>query len=152
MTDTIQQQWEKQKAIKPGTILHDTFEDGVRFVVVQSHSHLCGYLGIPLEHPLAGFDYGLLSVDCHGGLTFGSAGDDKYLPSGYFWYGWDYGHSGDASYGYSLGLSEEKKWLVKDVVDDSWRAKYDFGKLMKLSEEIMQKGLGWKKAISEKVA
>ena len=131
--------WEQLKQEESGTILHDVFEDGVRFIVMRGPSSLCAYVGIPTEHPLAGFDYDDLVIDAHGGLTFAREGKDAW-PKGFYWYGWDYGHSGDKSFYYddmpqllSLG---DKEWLVKDVVEDSWSAIYDFRQLLKLAEKI----------------
>ena len=128
---------------KAGTLYHDEIEEGVRFIVIRGPSHLCAYVGIPTTHPLAGFNYDLIPITCHGGLTFGGEGDDKYRPKGYFWYGWDYGHSGDYSFYYdkeSWGCyANDKKWTVEEVVEDSWDAIYDFQRLVKLAEGIYSK-------------
>ena len=133
--------WEELAKIKVGTILHDEFDEAIRFIVMRGPSHLCAYIGIPLDHPLANKDYNDLPIRAHGGLTFARKGDEHY-PADFFWYGWDYGHAGDYGFFYdepcmkSFSHSEDKKWLVEDVIEDSWETKYDFKKLMKLAEEI----------------
>ena len=135
--------WEQLRKVKVGSILHDEYDEGLRFIVMRGPSHLCAYIGIPSGHPLAGHGYEDLSVSAHGGLTFAQEGHDSW-PEGFYWYGWDYGHSGDgAFYRDDPNLSDifngsimGKKWLVKDVVEDSWEALYDFKKLMRLAEAI----------------
>lgn len=128
-----------------GTIYHDEFDEGIRFIVMRGPASLCAYAGIPIKHPLAGKDYDDLPVEAHGGLTFSQKGKggDGCWPKGYWWYGWDYAHAGDFSFysltgKYSLGL-DEKKWIVKEVIEDSWDALYGLMKLMKLAEEIYNK-------------
>ena len=80
-------------------IVADYYDKGVRILILNTHGmHFCVYVGVPKDHPLAGFDYDVIPLNCRGGLTFGKEGtkrkDDIY-PSGYYWYGWDYGHLGD---------------------------------------------------------
>ena len=113
----------------------------IRFIVMRGSCSLWAYVGIPNEHPLAGHSYKDLPIRAHGGLTFGSKGDGekgKYRPRGFFWYGWDYSHSGDYAFFYdkdpvfeSIG---DRRWLAEDVIEDSWGAIYDFKKLMRLTE------------------
>ena len=86
--------WEELKELKSGTILYDEYDEGLRFIVMRGPPALCGYVGVPESHPLAGHSYDDLPVEAHGGLTFGQKGDGRW-PEGYFWYGWDYAHSGD---------------------------------------------------------
>lgn len=49
--------------------------------------HLCGYVHLPENHPLSGFDYDDIPISCHGGLTFSEGG----------LIGFDCAHSGDYS-------------------------------------------------------
>ena len=129
-----------------GTIYHDKYDEGVRFIVMRGPGALCAYAGIPENHPLAGHHYDDLPVQAHGGLTFGSKGEkDEAWPVGFWWYGWDYGHKGDFSFYYLDDCLKDSliyhnindhKWTVKEVVGDSWDALYDFKKLMKLAEAI----------------
>ena len=39
--------WEELKELKSGAILHDEFDEGIRFIVMRGPSHLCAYIGIP---------------------------------------------------------------------------------------------------------
>jgi len=133
--------WEELKAESVGAILHDEFKGGFRFIIMRGPASLCAYIGIPSEHPLANQSYDDLPVDCHGGLTFSSEGKELW-PKGFFWYGWDYAHSGDHCF-YDderiyKSVSEGKKWLVKDVEEDSWSAICDFEGLMRLAENIIK--------------
>jgi len=135
--------WEELKAKPIGTILHDVFEEGVRFIVMRGPFALCGYVGIPSEHPLAGHDYDNIPVEAHGGLTFGAEGDGL-RPKGFYWYGWDYGHAGDYcfhddTFPTELRIESDKKWLLEDVIEDSWDALYDFRKLVQLAEKISRR-------------
>ena len=137
--------WEEIIEKPVGEILHDEFNEGVRFIIMRGPSSLCAYVGVPTSHPLANKSYDNLPIDCHGGLTYsGEGGSGKYRPEGFFWYGWDYGHCDDYAFYYddqrhSLPelIKNGKKWLVKDVIEDSWSAIYDFKKLIKLTEEII---------------
>jgi len=130
---------------KVGTIVHDVFDEGLRFIVMRGPFHWCGYVGIPEEHPLAGLSYDDISfISAHGGLTYANEAS-KNWPKGYFWYGWDYGHPGDAShYGGRVGKispvrDEDKDWTVAEVIADSWGALYEFKKLMRVAEKIANK-------------
>ena len=134
--------WEQIKAEESGTILHDVFDEGIRFIVVRGPCALCSYVGIPLDHPLAGYEYDDMPVDAHGGLTFAGEGD-HIRPKGFYWYGWDYSHAGDYSFyadmlPSSLQIAEDKRWLVEDVIQDSWETLYEFKQLAKLAEKIKE--------------
>jgi hypothetical protein len=123
-----------------GTIYHKSLEDGVRFVILRGPASLCAYLGIPNDHPLANQDYDNIPLDCHGGLTYGHDYLNK-KKDGYFWYGWDYSHSGDKSF-YDIGRErdcDDTEWTPEMVAKDSWSAKYEFSKLVKLAERIYTK-------------
>jgi hypothetical protein len=122
-------------AIPCGTVVRDWVEDGVRTLVMKANFNLCVYFGIPLEHPLAHQAYDDLPIRCHGGLTFGQEGDGRYHPKGYYWYGYDYAHSGDFIFGASVG-GDGKKWTIKELVDDSWSPRYNLVKLLRLAERI----------------
>lgn len=152
MKNPIDMTWEELRDLEPGTILHDEYRDGVRFIIMRGPSALCAYVGCPINHPLAGHSYENLNLSCHWGLTFADQGkvisteEGKLLagwPKGFYWYGWDYGHCDDATFRELRGVSG-KKWLVKDVIDDAWSAIYDFKKLMKLAEEISTKAMKWR--------
>lgn len=140
--------WEELLQVKEGEIILDKFDEGIRFIIIRGPSALCAYIGIPLDHPLSGFDYDSIPIECHGGLTFAGKGDG-YRPEGYYWYGWDYGHSGDYAFYYdtlpqltnslSYLRQQDKKWTPDEVEKDSWSAMYSFRTLMKLAEKIVSK-------------
>ena len=127
---------------KVGEIVADWFDEGLRIIIMRGPVSFCAYIGIPEDHPLAGFDYDDIPVNAHGGLTFSESGV-KYFPKGYYWYGWDYAHAGDRCYyeGIKLDNSGEgnKDWTIQEIKEDSWDTIYDFKKLMKLVERIIDK-------------
>jgi len=62
-----------------GTIVHDVFDEGLRFIIMRGPLHWCGYIGIPKDHPLAGFSYDDISlISAHGGLTFAERYNASY--------------------------------------------------------------------------
>jgi hypothetical protein len=116
-------------------------EDGIQRLILNVRgSHFTQYLGIPEDHPLAGFDYEELPIRCHGGLTFSDEGDGKYYPKGFYWYGWDYMHAGDYC---TIGsfVEEGKDWTLKEIIEDGYQAFYDFKVLKELAEKIAKKVL-----------
>ena len=126
-----------------GTIYLDEFEDGVRSLIMRGPCALCAYMGVPFDHPLAGFEYDILPIECHGGFTFAGEGtEENKWPEGFYWYGWDYGHCDDKSF-YEIvnatGDRDRKAWTPKLVLNDSWSARYEFKKLMSLAEQIVSK-------------
>lgn len=122
----------------------DWRDDGLWIIVTSNGGrNFCTYIGLPVDHPLAGYDYDLLPVECHGGLTYGREGDGEFRPEGYYWYGWDYGHYNDYSYwgreDQELPLPGEKDWTLKEVKEDALSAIWDMAKLRKLAESIYSK-------------
>jgi hypothetical protein len=141
--DKLKNEWDLLR-YEVGDIVRDYYDDGVRVIIMRAPNSWCVYVGVPLTHPLANFDYDLLPIDCHGGVTFADSGTKEgKWPEGFYWYGWDYAHSGDLSpYHLEGGMhvsDENKAWTAKEVETDSWLAIYEFGKLMKLSELIYNK-------------
>jgi len=137
-----------------GKVLYDAYHEGIRVLVMRGPSSLCAYCGVPSKHPLAGHSYNDLSIGVHGGLTFSREGKAGLVPipnkwpEGFYWYGWDYAHSGDRcayDYKYNRPLNpREKEWTVKEVVEEARWAAYDFAQLMKLAEVIATRALEWK--------
>ena len=125
-----------------GRIVYDIFDGGLRFIVMRGPYHWCGYMGVPKDHPLAGFDYNdLPSINAHGGLTFSSEARGNW-PEGYWWYGWDYGHLGDYSHFEKMPERLErgdKDWTIEEVIKDSQETLCDFKELMKFVEKIILK-------------
>lgn len=132
---------------KTGYIAHDKFDEGIRIIVMRGPASWNAYLGIPQEHPLAGYDYDDLPINCHGGLTY--SGDSlKNAPAGFWYYGWDYAHCDDAySYEEKLSAFRERagtRWTADEVLKEAQDVLWDFKRLVKLAEKVTEKGLGWK--------
>lgn len=98
--------------------LADWMAGDVRCLVrVGGVGGLCGYVGVPLDHPLAGKPYDDVDLDVHGGLTFAEeGGHGSGWPAGWYWLGWDYSHLGDyLDCAPSLG---GKRWTLDEVRAD----------------------------------
>ena len=71
----------------------------VCLVVLREHgrkSHRCGYVAVPKSHAAFGKEYDDVSVNVHGGLTFGRDNVLGVESSDVWWLGFDCAHSGDA--------------------------------------------------------
>ena len=122
---------------EPGTVYYDEHSGGVRLLVLRGPCSVNAYLGVPLSHPLAGFDYDDLPLDVHGGLTFSSeGGGNSGFPEGWFWYGWDYAHAGDRPMYDSSFRKRGKEWTPKMVYQEAKQALWDFRRLAGLAEKI----------------
>jgi hypothetical protein len=76
-------------------------------IVRNQMGALCGYVGVPADHPWFDKDYEDVDADVHGGLTFAGRcrEDDKEfgichvpaagMPDLVWWLGFDCGHAGD---------------------------------------------------------
>lgn len=88
---------------------------GLDCLIVRGPSGaLCGYVGVPEEHPSFGADYDAVDVDVHWGLTFANkcapdADESKHIchpkegaaNEHVWWLGFDCAHSGDLCPAYS---------------------------------------------------
>lgn len=129
--------------IPVGTLFKDWVEDGVRAIVLRAPWSFCAYIGVPLAHPLAGFDYNMIPVNCHGGLTYADRGGE-YLPEDWYWYGWDYSHFGDfvfysSAIGTVLPCTGEKLWTLGEITAEVENVLNDFIALAKLAEAVQDK-------------
>jgi hypothetical protein len=80
---------------------------GFACLIVRNHTGtLCGYVGVPEDHPCYKKDYSEVDVDVHGGLTFAAAcqvdGPICHIPEpgmtdNVWWFGFDTGHFMDIS-------------------------------------------------------
>lgn len=97
-------------------------------IVRNDFGALCGYVGLPPEHPLHGKDYDDANVDVHGGLTYANAcgGDICHMPrtgesDDVWWLGFDCAHSGDLVPGLTMlaGTAgfKERAWETYKNVD-----------------------------------
>src|SRR6476646_948456 len=67
---------------------------------------LCGYVGVPREHPAYGRDYNGVDVEVHGGLTYANKCQGYVchvpadgMPEDVWWLGFDAGHAWDLTPG-----------------------------------------------------
>ena len=86
-TEPNEQTWINRKT---GLHCHITRHSGM--------GHLCGYVGVPRDHPLFGRTYWDLyevnaDIRVHGGITFASSIDK--LGEDIWWFGFDCGHADD---------------------------------------------------------
>lgn len=135
--------WEEISKDESGTIYKDWYEDGVRCVIMRGPCALCAYVGVPVKHPLSGFDYNDIPLSVHGGLTFSGEFTPFESLRGYWWYGWDYGHCDDYSFYFDKDKTYYrncKRWLIEDVEKEvKYDAVYYFSMLIKLAEAIVSK-------------
>jgi hypothetical protein len=88
---------------------------------------LCGYVGVPAEHPWHGIDYGGLDADVHGGLTYSDRcqeGDDESKgichvpppgrPVDVWWFGFDCAHSGDVAPTMDMHMRESGRMPIHE--------------------------------------
>ena len=61
--------------------------------------HLCGYVGVPPDHPAFENNYDDVDVECHGGLTYDNFSQRVW------WLGFDCAHFRDISPGRALRFS-----------------------------------------------
>jgi hypothetical protein len=99
---------------------------------------LCGYVGVPPEHPCHGKPYGEVDgqVNAHGGLTFSNScqegGDICHVPlpgepAEVWWFGFDCAHSGDVSPGLLAirrKMGEDHPELADFERSGMWRETY----------------------------
>jgi hypothetical protein len=116
--------WEDMLKDKTGKIYLDWIDEDIRCLIMKGPASLCTYIGLPKDHILSGFNYNDLPLNVHGGLTFSSIGDGKVWPKNYWWYGFDYAHSGDYSFYYDTCKdiletysyhNSEHQWIVSEV-------------------------------------
>ena len=86
-------------------------------VVFVRQSHRCGYVAVPKKNPAYGKNYDVVSVDVHGGLTYGSLEENE------FWLGFDCAHAGDRIGGRILSVlhlgGNEHFWTLDEVVEET---------------------------------
>ena len=98
-----------------------------RGLILQGFAGYCAYIGVPQEHWLA--DMEELEFVCHYGITFRGPGGDGIRPEGWYWYGWDYQHSGDKRFfpaeflevvpeELKAHLTGGKEWTVAEIEQD----------------------------------
>lgn len=93
---------------EPDKIQWQDTETGLPCLIVRGpFGALCGYVGVPLSHPLHGKSYNEVDLTAHGGLNFSAScqkGAENAAichipadgePDHIWWFGFDCAHSGD---------------------------------------------------------
>lgn len=86
------------KMHRPEHCLEEGEYKGYKYVIMNNGSaYRCGYIRIPVGHPLHGKDDDCI-LDCHGGITFAEADVpcDKGGADNAWWLGFDAAHYSDA--------------------------------------------------------
>jgi hypothetical protein len=99
---------------------------------------LCGYVGVPVEHPAWGVDDDG-AVDVHGGVTYEDFKDPQGSGPGYWWFGFDCGHFRD----YVPGVvAHERKmgFAPMETVGSYKDWEYVRGEMAKMVEQLKAKG------------
>lgn len=123
--------------LERGTIVRDWFVGSVRCLIMRGPFSFTAYLGIPEDHPMAGFQYDDVPLSVHGGLTF----SNKIL-SGMWFYGWDYAHAGDVPFYYvkdGLIYPDGHKWTIDEIAEEVDDALYYFTRLVNVAEASFKK-------------
>jgi len=120
--------WNELLEMEVGTILVNyVTKDNINVLIVRSSCSICAYLGVSDGHLLDGMDYDDIRISCHGGLTYCTKGNGDLFPKGYYFFGWDYAHLGDAVfYNSEIKNDSDQKWLLDDVITDVATAVVDF--------------------------
>jgi hypothetical protein len=108
--------------VSPWRLLNTGLDNSLRLIIMRGPAGWCCYIGVPLDSPLAGLPYSgeMERFECHGGLTFAGPGDGIHRPEGWYYFGWDYAHSGDwTAYFDSIEESARsynvRKWTFGEV-------------------------------------
>ena len=115
--DLVNKTFEECKSDKAGDIYADWIDGEFRCLIMRGPCSLCAYIGVPNGHPFYGKDCSDLDIDCHGGLTFSAEAHGKW-PEGYWWFGWDYGHYGDAVFYDKFYNYDELQWEPEWVYNE----------------------------------
>ena len=92
---------------------------------MKTLGHLCGYVGVPCEHPWYRIVYSQCVnegtddtpeslIDVHGGLTFSSMGDRDLFPADYWWFGFDCAHFMDKTSFNPSGIERDETWVKEE--------------------------------------
>lgn len=88
---------------------------GLQCAVVQAKegAHRCGYVRVPVGHPLHGKEYEVPDVNVHGGLTYANIEPCAHDDGIGWWFGFDCVHAGDAFYDPNNLPEHEVKFRAK---------------------------------------
>jgi len=112
------------KRLSPPEVLLDEKVNNYRILILNYGTHPCGYVGVPLDHPLAKIHHNSLNnigINVHGEMSFCKKGDNIIWPKDYWWFGWSYDYAKDYV-GYDPILSiplDGKKWTTKEIYQEA---------------------------------
>ena len=97
-------------------------------MIVRSEwaGHLCGYIGVPKNHPLQGFHYDNAPGSVHGGWTYANSCEGHIChnalpsePEHVYWFGFDCAHCGDLSpkLNYTTGTYKNIYYVAKELAE-----------------------------------
>lgn len=140
--------WEELLETEIGTTVYREDFNEIIFIIKRGPGSLCGYIGLPILHPLSKYSIEDLPpyIKVHGGFTY--SGGDVEIPN-YYFYGWDHGHTGEDYSFYkdkkrkvsiisntcfdnniiTSNSENGKKWLVTDVIKNSIEPIKEFVKI-----------------------
>lgn len=102
----------------PVETLDEGVISGLPFKIVSNGLYPCAYVGLPLNHKLAGKEYldndDLGDIECNGGLTYSKYGKIAAGESVY-WLGWDYAHLYDFTASRHQLDPDTKKWTTEEI-------------------------------------
>lgn len=113
--------------VKPYKVEREWKHAGLSCAVTQSREgrFRCGYVRVPPSHPLHGKRYSDMEtdLDVHGGLTFSNMEPCTEHEDGQgWWFGFDCGHWGDATYDFNDPPEHQKHfWSKEEVVMETNR-------------------------------
>lgn len=134
---------------QPGsTIWSYTHESsGLRALVLRGPFSFCAYVGVQTNHVLTAMED--LDFRCHWGISYQGWGTPHFLPEGWYWWGWDYAHYGDASVFSKEELGElhglinallgrGKRWSIEEVQEDALNVVQELWTFLSQSEEVFR--------------
>jgi hypothetical protein len=106
---------------RPETVHADLETTPVRNLILSGMFGPCAYVGLPIDHPMAGLE---VELNVHGGITWSGSGADR--PSveqmaDRWWWGWDYCHSGDRAFGKGLD-SPGRVYSLSEILTEATEA------------------------------
>lgn len=93
---------------------------GYNFWIISYGSHPCAYVEVGKNHPYygkCGSDACDLSIDVHGGITYGDYGLHNIVEKDKFLLGWDYNHYCDYSL-FNHFQIDGKRWTTEEMLED----------------------------------
>ena len=106
--------------------------------------HYNGYIAVPKTHSAYGKNYSDLSIDVHGGLTFGEqggTGNKEWPDPELWWFGFDTSHCSDRIEYHSGDISNPGgiRWTVEMVARECERMAEQFAEMCPIQSQDLKK-------------